>query len=524
MKSSTTIENTNEPNTPSLPKHATFSSPAPMTMPETPERVPRQLNDLEGTPLLSPPNTSVGNNTNLLLTPQRKKGSSNNANTDFYSLLKSPDVRIDDKKLKRRSAEVFNITNTKSPEQLHRDYDNEHLLKSPRRDYKEIKKISENLKTRLNYANVKVQHGWSRKNIKELEHSLEEIATNPQRAEEINKTLTSNNSKGLDDFWNLKTDNLPNTGEHINPNASSNSNVTPGLLASPGQFSSPVHVNNNSNRRRSSFVSGIKLDEVARRGFKASPELKSLELLPSVSGTSLAHSISNSSSVNNLQYGLQASPLKHDKYTNKLSVNVSENRSSGNKLEQDAIMSLISLSSPVKYTPSGSSLSPSPPQQLGSPTKATQPGLPLLSGIANKRLPPLSNILSNNVPSSAPGIMNTSPTYDKKMSRFVLPSPTKFEGSHQGLGVLSNSSSNHHSRNNSGLSSIQDIIRPNTAIGSNVNETDDETTEDELIEDDEMVITDRNLPEISDGQNSHRFRATRYDDVRMKMTSKKSKA
>lgn len=482
------MDSIKEPKTPSLPKSSTFASPIPVSIPETPERIPRHLNDLEATPLLSPQAS-----THLLSTPQRKKNGS--TNTDFYSILTSPEMRLENKKLKRRSIELFNIMNDKSPDKIHKEYSNEHLLKSPKRDHKEIKKISENLRTRLNYANVKVQHGWSKKNIKELEHSLEEIANNPQRSEQLNRT-TSGNNRRLEDFWNLRTDNLPNKN-NTNNDTLFNNNPSSALLASPGQFTSP-------SRRRSSFASSMKLDEVAKRGFKkTSPEIKTSEVLSSnllTPSNSLGLPI-------NIPTGM-ASPLKQSltgrgKLTLDTVGNYNETRTkkSDNQLEQDAIFSLISLSSPNKYTSTGSSLSPSPPRHLGSPTRVSHPGLPSLSEISNKRLAPLPAL-----PLSAPVIMNTNPKYEgnTNVNRLMLSAQP------QGLGLIPSS---HH------------IQRPTTAIGIHSGNTDDETTEDEMVDDDNgPIITDENIKEqrtSTKDANSHKFRTTRYDGVKMKMTSKK---
>ena len=549
-----------EPKTPSLSKSATFTSPSVVVLPETPERVPHHIQDLDDTPLLSPPNTS--SNTHLLLTPQKRKGSNggsgNNGNssnnTDFYTLLKSPAVRTEDKKLKRHSMELFGITGgAKSPE-LPREWDNEHLLKSPRRDYKEIRKISENLRTRLNYANVKVQHGWSNKSIGELEHSLEEIATNPQRSAQLN-------SKNLEDFWNLRTDNLPNKTD-IN-----NENSIPSSLASPGQFAHSPH-----RRRRSSFVANIRLDEVAKRGSKGSPELSSNpEFLPV--------SMSQASSAATAQLNppttlgeLQTSPLRKPESSTKVSkdkedgkVGLSVSTKPADTLEQDAIMSLISLSSPVKYTASGSSLSPSPPRYSGSPTRPGHGRLVSLTGIPNKRLPPLPPTMQP--PLSAPGVMSSTsesgilPFDRSKENRYILPSPPKFENRELGM-INVNMNMNMSMSGNRGQSTNVGSSTNKSSVSNpdNQDETDDETTEDEIIEDDEVVITDRVVPIMQteknnieehqrsrsnsssngsgDGsvsassnggsggsnngnRNSSIFRATKFDGV--KMTSKKSR-
>ena len=411
-----------EPKTPSLPRSAIFSSPAPqISLPETPERGPRHIRNVDETPLLSPPMVSSNH---FLQTPQRKKGGSNSgAGPDFYSLFKSPEVKMEDKKLKRRSVELYNITDAKSPEQFHKEYDTEHLLKSPRRDYKEIRKLSENLRTRLNYANVKVKHGWSKKSIGELEHSLEEIATNPQRSSAFNSKPTAHpDSKQLDDFWSLRTDNLPtvtpsekNTdAPSLNGNSSFLSGLGSNTMSPIRQTNVPVLMDSpgfgvvHHHRRKSSFASSINLDDVAGRGIKTSPDLIA-------ASTSMVPNASTNSQLSLPPMGLQSSPLKKYDHLRRsgsqskkhLSLSTG-NAQTSDKLEQDAIISLISLSSPGKYN---ASISPSPPTHAVSPIKATPSnilsnGLPSLDGISNKRLPPLPH--SGNVPLSAPGLLGSS--------------------------------------------------------------------------------------------------------------------
>ncbi|KAG0676861.1 blue light receptor [Pichia californica] len=583
----TTSTISKEPKTPSLSKPATFSSPANINnttnsvlLPETPERVPRHLNDLEDTPLLSPPSTLFSTSH----TPQRQR---NNNNTDFYTLLKSPARSQNDNKLKRRSMELFGITNAyKSPEQLHKEYDNDHLLKSPKRDYKEIRKISENLRTRLNYANIKVQHGWSNKSIGELEHSLEEIATNPQRSAQLN------NNKNLEDFWNLRTDNLPSKSDintEVNSNNNSNNNSGSSLLASPGfsNYASP-------NRRRKSFVSNLRLDDVAKRNSKTSPELQSnSEFLSTHStghglqgspikkfGTTLnniaqssANTIANNTNNNNNNNNNNDNNNNNNnnKFNNNISFENNKTKlhvttNTSDTLEQDAIMSLISLSSPVKYNGSGS-LSPSPPRHTsisgGSPTRSNHSRLPSLNGISNKRLPPLPPTIQP--PFSAPGIMTSSSdnsilAFDRsKDSRYILPSPPNFENRANGLGMI-----NIGNRNFINPSSQHDINDHKYFIQKHVDqiksadadETDDETTEDEIVDNDgdndndDTLIVENNIRKVSPiaidrgiqhpghqrsdslgnnnstvsgigNKNNDIFRTTKFDGVRM--TSKKGK-
>ncbi|GMM32313.1 hypothetical protein DAMA08_050580 [Martiniozyma asiatica (nom. inval.)] len=79
-------------------------------------------------------------------TPQTPK--KRRAAADFYSLLKSPEVNLS--------------PGTKRPKP------HPHAETSPYN----IPQLTNNLKTRLNYANIKVQHGWAGKSINEVEQSL----------------------------------------------------------------------------------------------------------------------------------------------------------------------------------------------------------------------------------------------------------------------------------------------------------------------------------------------------------------
>lgn len=498
-----------ETNTPSMPKCETFASPNIILMPETPKRISRQIHDidnnLEGTPLLSPPPSSTSH---FLSTPHRRKGS-NNTNTDFYTLLKSPEVRSDDKKLKRRSMEVYGIVN--SPDQMHKEYDNEHLLKSPRRNTKEIRMISENLRTRLNYANLKVQHGWSNKSIGELENSLEEIASNPQRSSQLN-------SKHLDDFWNLRADNLPSAernsdnyiaSQYPNNNAIVDNKAT--LLPSPGKFTS------SRQRRRSSVNSGIRLDEIAKRGLKhLSPEMKS------------SASMSNSNSLNGNMLKLQSSPLKKEYHSN-LSINT-DNPQSSDKLEHDAVISLMTLSSPKKYA---QSMSPSPPRYMTSPTKTSfGMGLPSLDGLSDKRLPPLQ------APLSAPELIGNQKvrrdSFDKfsrnNSAQFILPTPPNFEVTSQSMGSIPKNGIQLKPLVgiSSSINSTNSITKQN---GIDNDATDDETTEEEVSDDENdrvysnLITNSKQQRQQENNNNKYPqdkmgiFRNTKFDGN--KMTSHK---
>ncbi|KAH3669492.1 hypothetical protein OGAPHI_001613 [Ogataea philodendri] len=292
-----------EPTTPSLKKSSSFTS---HPYPQTPERTPHQLTSEETheTPLLSP--TAQFNST----TPSKRRS------TDFYSLLKSPDLNRNDD-LKRRSLELNKIIN-KSPDKLNNYIFHDNALKSPKRQAAatfrvhkkndtEIKEISENLKTRLNYANVKIQHGWSAKSISELEKNLEE--------EKSRKLLTSKDKEQHQDFWNLKSDQLPTyTQPATSPSHKASAPSTP--------------------RRK---TSRLKLDEVAsKQGSAESALYKALSP--------------------------ERPKLKIDSAPILPPINNHHRSASDSKLEQEAIMSLISLSSPVKYS---GSQSPSPPRPVG---------------------------------------------------------------------------------------------------------------------------------------------------------------
>ncbi|KAG7837766.1 hypothetical protein KL942_004178 [Ogataea angusta] len=297
-----------EPTTPSLKKNATFDA-APF--PQTPERTPHQLMP-EGTPLLSP--TNMGSGT----TPSKRRS------TDFYSLLKSPDVNRNDVDLKRRSVELNKIVN-KSPERLNNYVFHDTLLKSPKRqpgsspfrvhkkNDNEIKEISENLKTRLNYANVKIQHGWSAKSISELEKNLEE--------EKSRKMLTPQDRKLQDNFWKMKTDQLPT---YIQPPLNAEHRTT--APTSPSSHASPAR----------SRASKLKLDELASKQGSAE--------------SALYKALSPERPKLTIDSRSMLPPTSHQR------------SASDSKLEQEAIMSLISLSSPVKYS---GSQSPSPPRPAG---------------------------------------------------------------------------------------------------------------------------------------------------------------
>ncbi|GME84523.1 unnamed protein product [Ambrosiozyma monospora] len=202
------------PSTPSMKRVSGIFDP--QSVLKTPERTPQQLL-MEGTPLLSP---SV---------PYSVPSSAKRRSTDFYSLLKSPElnrynythVNPGSPDVKRRSMELNKIIN-KSPEKTPGSalglspstgfIFHDTLLSSPKRvsPYRvskkndtEIKEISENLKTRLSYANLKIQHGWSSSSITELEKKLQTEKKSPSKNQE------SDTDNKFTEFWHLKSDKLP---------------------------------------------------------------------------------------------------------------------------------------------------------------------------------------------------------------------------------------------------------------------------------------------------------------------------
>ncbi|OUT23870.1 hypothetical protein CAS74_000244 [Pichia kudriavzevii] len=428
-------EPSKEPTTPSLLKTEVFSSPAPLQIPETPERVRGHINDVEGTPLISPPRAG-----DLTFTPHKDR-TKQFPGTDFYTLLKSPEARLEDKKLKRTSTDLFSRSNEdQSPERKEGDYDSEHLLKSPRRDYKEIRKLSENLRTRLNYANVKVQHGWSNKSIGELELPWKK-----------SPLILSGNSN-LEDFWKLRSDRLPKS-EDFNDRKLEMSQA---LLSSPGQFS--------HNRRRSSFNTSMRLDDIARRGVK-SPDLK------------------------------HTSPLKNGKF--KLTIN-SDCINSGEDLEKDAIFSLISLASPKRT---------SAPMLPSVSSSSSNGGLPLLSNIANsqtQRLPPISSMLPMQESSvSRRGSINSAGNPRNSFGAQLF-------GTTPGLGV-----------------GFKASLRSDDETDDETTEEETlEEQQNETLEEENVFLERSNSGSRQKSQSTssldHKFRPARYDQGTRKVTTKKA--
>ncbi|CDK29851.1 unnamed protein product [Kuraishia capsulata CBS 1993] len=164
-ENSPSSESQTVPTTPSAPQFSpTRAGLGLPVVPRTPDR-PTLSEGLEETPLLSP------------------MGSAKRRSADFYSLLKSPE-RIGkqnwDAGVKRRSLELYNVIN-KSPDRVGFVFHDS--AKSPKRQspYRvnkknpaEIKEISETLKTKLNYAALKVQNGWGNKSLEELEKTIDD--------------------------------------------------------------------------------------------------------------------------------------------------------------------------------------------------------------------------------------------------------------------------------------------------------------------------------------------------------------
>ncbi|VEU22090.1 DEKNAAC103079 [Brettanomyces naardenensis] len=319
-------------------------------VPKTPERTPGQLQS-EGTPLLSPSFLST--------TPKKRRS------TDFYSLLKSPmlnNLQESPASVKRRSIELNKAIEDRNF--VFHDSTGSPLLKSPnrspvptsysrvaRKTEPEIKKISDNLRTRLNYAKAKIQHGWSDKSITEVRKKLQE--------EKSSRLLTDEDKNRYDQFWRMQDDKLPEALE----SSSAPGGSTTELPETQGTPRSIGH------RRNKSASSRISLDDIASRQKRGSADRALLQALsPEVKVARGAFSSPRTSRVSGPQPPPPApgalAPLK-------------TSPSPENRLEQDAIMSLMSLSSPVKYSASGST----------SPT-GSHADISPKNGPSNKLLPP----------------------------------------------------------------------------------------------------------------------------------------
>lgn len=260
-------------------------------VPQTPERTPGQVQP-EGTPLLSPTYSTT--------TPQKRRS------TDFYSLLKSPKIAGTDG-LKRRSMELNAIINVDGEDEVL----SSSVGSSPRRkNTVEIKRISENLRTRLNYANLKIQHGWSDKSVEELQKKLED--------DKKHRVLTAEEKSKYDDFWKLGGDELPK-------------------YEPPKTPKSPVSPRHRRRGSAASTNSRFSLDEVANKGSAERALYKAL------------------------------SPRRTPQ---RPQVRTTTSPSPENRLEHDAIVSLMSLSSPVKYSQSAS---PSPSHESSRTSEHVSP-------------------------------------------------------------------------------------------------------------------------------------------------------
>ncbi|OWB66582.1 hypothetical protein B5S33_g5255 [[Candida] boidinii] len=241
-----------EPTTPSMKRHS--FDPRNNLFPKTPERTPHGLNN-EGTPLLSPSH-------HIFQTPS--SSSLKRRSTDFYQLLKSPEVNLinnnssNEYDLKKKSLDLHKATmnisslisgngsnsntniNTNngstitetslsssllaSPGNSGYVFHDNFLLTSPKRSsngYRvkkknnaEIKEISENLKTRLNYAALKIQNGWEQKSIEELQMTLSHDdgdETNPSTKITTNKIIRDNdNDEDVEIYDAVHTNNNSN--------------------------------------------------------------------------------------------------------------------------------------------------------------------------------------------------------------------------------------------------------------------------------------------------------------------------
>lgn len=245
------------------------------------------------------------------MTPQKRRNAGAN---DFYALLKSPEVRSTEDAVKRRSRELNSAIN-KSP--------------SPQA----MKELSQTLKTRLNYANIKVQHGWS--SIDEVEDAL--LTPKQQQSSQFSTPM-----------YGLST---PLQPPQFSPRPLSN-------------FSTPY-----SSRRRGS----MRLDDIANKVLtNSSPDRIATGLLMAspLKNTKL-HPITTPQS-SNQQLPPLSTIMKSNTDNNNNNTNNNNNNNNNNNmnnndsnLEQDAILSLISLSSPVKYTHSqSSSMSESSPSPI----------------------------------------------------------------------------------------------------------------------------------------------------------------
>lgn len=185
------------PKTPSMNRNATFEN-AGFPMFQTPEKTPiRQISrddqsrggDADSAMLLSPPGVA---------SPGSRKRRSN----DFYTLLKSPRTPQHSRPVSIEEGEIRRLEECswQSPE---KEYN-----VSPRVERgTDVKRISENLKTQLNYAKAKIQHGWSDKSLAEVRKQLE---TQKEGNKKGNKKGRQKSDKtSYDEFWKTPGEALP---------------------------------------------------------------------------------------------------------------------------------------------------------------------------------------------------------------------------------------------------------------------------------------------------------------------------
>lgn len=311
------------PKTPSMNRNSAFEN-ATFPMFQTPEKTPmRQINreaqprggEAESAILLSPPGVT---------SPGSRKRRSN----DFYSLLKSPrtpqrsrPVSIEEGEIRRleeaeRAKRPVDVENVKSefssPEK--RGSGNYEYSLSPRLDRNtNVKRISENLKTRLNYAKAKIQHGWSDKSLAEVREQLD--------IQKKDRILKTDEKVTYDEFWKTPGDTLPRYEKE-----EKRSRATHGTLLTPRTPRTPKksHILSKSHVHQRS----ITLDEVASNHRKAGSQ----------------HGASGSAE-RALFEALSPRTPRHAP-PNIPPPPVSGSPVSETRLEQDAIMSLMTLATP----------------------------------------------------------------------------------------------------------------------------------------------------------------------------------
>ncbi|ODV93793.1 hypothetical protein PACTADRAFT_51542 [Pachysolen tannophilus NRRL Y-2460] len=343
-------------------------------IPRTPDQ--RNLSAFDGTPLQSPtktPRSAKRRSTdfyNLLKTPDRNEHSNDNndnggANEDnvtqakkrsleLYKLLNNEDnlAKLNTSSISKtlqRETSVFNETaNNKSPP-------NETLR--VKQSEVEIKEISENLKTRLNYAYVKIQNGWTDKPISELEKKIDNT----------NSTSITNSAPP-----NIITSSVPSSISPRKNNTTSVSNNSQSAASTlrnqnhrPRPLYIPPQTSNQPHQFQPHHNSRMRLDEFAStrvhnpKGHKrsSSAEFGHSSLSPSSSFSSVSSTQDASEALFNVlsqKTTSTSSPIKmvrkneHSRHRSTSELDTSA--------ETNAIISLISLSSPTKQNASANSL------------------------------------------------------------------------------------------------------------------------------------------------------------------------